>query len=66
MEDLKETISTNAQGPAEAQSDAGRVRQHSLQDQIAADKYLRTRDAQARKNRGIRCLKIVPPGAGGN
>lgn len=61
-EDLTDTIVTNAAGPAEAHGDAGGMKQHSLPDQIAADKYLAGRRAAANPAKGFTRLKIVPPG----
>lgn len=37
---LENSIKTNAEGPERARGDAGEVEQHSLRDQIAADKHL--------------------------
>jgi len=62
-DDLQDAIRENAQGPAEAQGDSGRVRQHSLSDQIAADRYLASREAAKSKGRGLVFNKLVPPGA---
>ena len=62
-DDLKDTIKDNAQGPAEARGDSGSMRQHSLADQIAADRYLASKAAIANKGLGIRLVRIVPPGA---
>ena len=39
-EDLKDAIKQNAGGPKQAGADGVNVQQHSLDDQIAADKYL--------------------------
>ena len=64
--DLKTDIATNAQGPAEARGDSGSMRQHSLRDQIAADRYLASKDAladSAKKTFGVRMGQLVPPGA---
>jgi len=64
--DLKSTIATNAQGPAEARGDAGSVRQRPLRELIEADRYLAGKDALAdstKKSFGIRIGKLVPPGA---
>jgi hypothetical protein len=61
--DLRETIATNAAGPAEARSDNSSAKQHSLQDQIAADKYLRSQQAAATTGAtGLRFMRLVPPG----
>lgn len=61
-DDLANTIKQNAEGPAEAHGDAGGMKQHSLPDQIAADKYLANKAALSSGSRGLRKLKIVPPG----
>jgi hypothetical protein len=56
-------IEQNAQGPKKAQGDAGSVEQHSLPDQIAADRYLASKRAMRSRGRGLRISKLVPPGA---
>ena len=61
-DDLKDTIRDNAQGPAKAAGDAGSVEQHKLADQIAADKYLASKEATKEKNRGLRFNRLIPPG----
>lgn len=61
-EDLKNSIQENASGPRKASGDAGSVEQHSLTDQIAADKYLQSKQAVATKGLGIKLLKISPGG----
>lgn len=62
-DDLEQTIRDNAQGPAKAAGDAGSVEQHSLPDQIAADRYLNAKQAAKSKSLGLRVTKIIPPGA---
>ena len=62
-DDLKDVIQENAEGPASAEVDGQRVTQHSLKDQIEADKYLAAKDAAKSHRLGIRLVKIVPPGA---
>jgi len=62
-DDLKDTIRENAQGPAKAAGDSGSMEQHKLPDQIAADKYLASKDAAKSKRRGLVFNKFVPPGA---
>ncbi len=62
-DDLKDTIRDNAQGPAKAAGDAGSVEQHKLPDQIAADKYLASKEAAKSKRRGLVFNKLIPPGA---
>ena len=61
-EDLEQTIRENAQGPAEATVDNQTVKQPSLRDQIAVDRYLASKGA-AKKGLGVRRVRIVPPGA---
>ncbi|MCX7424568.1 MAG: hypothetical protein NTW96_02895 [Planctomycetia bacterium] len=61
-EDLAQTISENAQGPAKASGDSGSMEQHPLPDQIAADRYLASKAAARRKGLGIGLKKLVPPG----
>lgn len=63
-DNLQETIRESAKAPAKASGDAGSVEQHKLTEQIAADKYLASKEAIGKKNRGIRFNKFVPPGAG--
>ena len=59
---LSEIIRTNAEGPAKASGDSGSMEQHSLPDQIAADKYLESKKAVRQKGLGIGLKKLVPPG----
>ena len=61
-DELEDTIRENAAGPSEAHGDAGGMKQHSLPDQIAADKYLAGKWAAANPAKGFTRLKIVPPG----
>ncbi len=60
---LDQSIQENAAGPKKAQGDVGSVEQHSLPDQIAADRYLASKRAMQSKSKGIRLTKLVPPGA---
>ncbi|MBE3099495.1 MAG: hypothetical protein IMZ55_11240 [Acidobacteria bacterium] len=62
-DDLADAIRTNAEGPAEAHGDAGGMKQHSLPDQIAADKYMAGKRAMASAGLGLKMAKIVPPGS---
>lgn len=59
---LDDAIRDNAGGPKRASGDAGSVEQHSLKDQIEADRYLNSKNAAKNKNLGIRITKLVPPG----
>jgi len=58
---LLNIILENAQGPARAKGDSSEIQQHSLRDQIAADKYLASKNA-VRKGFGAIFKKLVPPG----
>jgi len=62
-EDLDESIRDNAQGPAKASGDGTSMEQHSPSEQIAADRYLASKKAAARKGLGIKLTKLSPPGA---
>ncbi|MBN2133597.1 MAG: hypothetical protein JW741_29115, partial [Sedimentisphaerales bacterium] len=53
-------IKTNATGPKRASSDSGSVEQHSLNDQIAADKYLASKQASRSQGLGVKLAKIAP------
>lgn len=59
---LVDIITDNATGPKSASGDAGSVQQHSLPDQIAADKHLQSKKAMGNKGLGIKLLKISPSG----
>jgi len=62
-DDLKDAIKHNAEGPKQASGDAGSVDQHSLADQIEADKYLAGKDAASRNPaKAFTRVKIVSPG----
>jgi len=65
MAELDETIRENAEGPAEAEVDGVRVRQHPLDDLIKTDQYLATKTARtANPALAFTRVRIVPPGAG--
>ena len=61
-DDLEDTIQDNAQGPRKASGDSSSMEQHSLSDQIAADRYLNSKKA-TKKGLGVRFSKLSPPGA---
>ena len=61
-DEIENSIIENAQGPAKAAGDSGSMEQHSLPDQIAADRYLESKKAARRKGLGIGLKKLVPPG----
>lgn len=60
---LDQAIADNAAGPAKASGDSGSVEQHSLKDVMDADRYLASKNAMKRRDRGIRMSRIAPPGA---
>lgn len=63
-DEIEDAIETNAAGPKSASVDGVSVQQHSLADQIAADKYLAAKRAVAHDPRkALTRVKIVPPGA---
>jgi len=62
-DELDETIRENAAGPAKASGDSGSMEQHKLTDQIAADRYLNSKQAARAKGRGIGLSRLIPPGA---
>ena len=59
----EQAIENSALGPKKAQGDAGSVEQHSLPDQIAADRYLASKRAMQSRTKGLQLTKLVPPGA---
>lgn len=59
---IDNSIEQNAAGPRKASGDAGSVEQHSLADQIAADKHLESKKASRAKGLGIKLAKISPGG----
>jgi hypothetical protein len=61
-EELEAKIAENAAGPKMVRGDEGAVEQHSLMDQIEADRYLAAKKA-AKKGLGVRLVRLVPPGA---
>jgi len=62
-DELDDTIRENAAGPKRAVGDSGSVEQHSLSEQIEADRYLASKRAAKAKGLGIRMTKLAPPGA---
>jgi len=62
-DEIDKTIEENAKGPKRASGDSVSVEQHSLGDQIAADKYLASKKAAQSKRLGIRMSKLVPSGS---
>ena len=62
VDDLGNTIRESASNPKRASGDSGSVEQHSLTDQIAADKYLESKKASRSKGLGVKLVKISPGG----
>jgi len=61
-EELNDTIRQNAAGPRRAKGDSAEMEQHSLSDQIAADRYLASKKAAQGKGLGVKFAKLLPPG----
>lgn len=62
LDAIEQSIIDNAQGPAKASDDTGSMEQHSLADQIEADKYLRSKLAtRSGRGLGIKLTKLIPP-----
>jgi len=62
-EDLENTIRENAAGPKRASGDSGSAEQHSLSEQIEADRYLASKTAARSSSLGLKKTKLVPPGS---
>lgn len=60
---IEEAIELNALGPKMVRRADESVDQHSIEDQIKADQYLKSKDAAATPSRGIRFTKLRSPGA---
>ena len=60
-DDLHDIIKENLKSPRRAKGDSGEIEQHSLKDQIVADKYLKSQEA-TRRGLGAIFKKLVPPG----
>ena len=61
--EIDSQIEENAKGPKRAKGDSVEMEQHGLSDQIAADRYLASKNAMRSKGLGIRLSKLVPPGS---
>lgn len=61
--EITDAIKSNATGPRRASGDSGSVEQHSIDDQIKADQYIKSNNAAGRSDVGIRFINTVPPGA---
>jgi hypothetical protein len=61
-EDLTDSIEQSAKGPRQVTADGVTAQQHSLVDQIEADKYLTRKKAAKDPTKAFSRAKIVPPG----
>ena len=61
--DLENKIRENAFGPKSARSDAGEVQQHSLPEQIEADRYLNSKAAMKKRGPGFKITKMSASGS---
>ncbi len=61
--EIEKSIKENAVGPKSAESDGQKVEQHSIADQIEADRYLNSKQAMKKRNLGLKVIRIIPPGA---
>ena len=59
-DEVSDAIESAAKGPKRVRTDAGEVEQHSLREQIEADKYLSSKAAASTTNRGLRFNKLTP------
>lgn len=60
---LDEAIQQNASGPKSAEVDGQKIEQHSLSEQIAADKYLASKKAMQSRTSGLKFTKMRHSGA---
>jgi hypothetical protein len=61
--EIDKSIKENAKGPKSVDIDGQKVEQHSIDDQIEADRYLNSKKAFKGKNWGLKKGKFIPPGA---
>jgi len=61
--EIEKSIKENAVGPKSAESDGQKVEQHSIAEQIEADRYLNSKQAMKKRNLGLKVIRIIPPGA---
>jgi hypothetical protein len=62
VSNLQEVILESATNPKRVQGDAGSVEQHSLQDLIAAARFLESKKAMQGRGLGLRFTKLSPDG----
>ena len=63
IESLGDAISDNAAGPKKVTGDSGSVEQHSIEDQLKAERFRASKAALTKRSRGLRVSKIFPPGS---
>ena len=63
MSELEQKIKDNASGPKSAESDGQKVEQHSIADQIAADRYLNSKQAMRKHTQGFKITKMSASGS---
>ena len=63
MADLSQQIEQSAQQPKSGTFDGQTFTQHSLKEQIEADKYLESKKAATGKTRGLAFAQLRHPGA---
>lgn len=63
MTEAMDQLRENANAPKRASGDVGEVEQHALTEQIAADKYLHSKQAASLPGLGIKLVKLSPDGA---
>ncbi len=61
--EIDDAIKRNAAGPKSAEVDGQKVEQHSLPDQIEADKYLASKKAVKSRTSGLKFSKLCHSGA---
>ena len=62
-DEITDAIETNATGPKKASADGVTMEQHSLADQIAADKHVGAKAATSGSSPRLMINLMVPPGA---
>jgi hypothetical protein len=62
MREKSMAISDNANKPKKVMIDGNSAEQHSLKDQIEADRYTKSNTATVGKKRGLNFAKLRPPG----
>lgn len=61
-EEIKDAISETATGPKSVSTPDGTVTAQSVDEQIAADRYLEGETAKSTPKRGVMFTRFVPPG----